>query len=282
MALLSLVLITLGYLMGSICSAVIVCKLFNLPDPREQGSKNPGATNVLRIAGKQYAAMVMVADVLKGTLPVLIAKYFDAGPITVGFTALAAVLGHMYPVFFEFKGGKGVATAIGALLGFHFIVGVMVAATWLLVANFARYSSLASIVAISLSPLYALIVIGQVDTFPPLFIIALLVLFKHKDNIARLIDGTEPKIKFKHSVLEDVMETSPITTTHETMEPLTAVKVVKKPAKPKVKKETTSSKETKKETKKDTKPVKKAAAKTKTTTAKKPAASRAKKPKVET
>lgn len=211
-------LIILGYLMGSICSAVIVCRAFNLPDPREQGSKNPGATNVLRIAGKQYAVLVMVADVLKGTIPVLIAKLLGADPVTIGFTAFAAVLGHMYPIFFEFKGGKGVATAIGAMLGFHFIIGVMVSATWLLVANFSRYSSLASIVAISLAPLYALILIGRVDIFPPLFFIALFVLFKHKDNITRLTDGTEPKIKFKHSVLDDVMETSPMTTTHEAPE----------------------------------------------------------------
>ena len=123
--------VTLGYLMGSFCSAVIVCRLFALPNPRQEGSKNPGATNVLRLAGKNYAALVMLADLLKGTIPVLIAKAFDADAVTVSFTALAAVVGHMYPIFFEFKGGKGVATAIGALLGFHFIIGVMVVATWL-------------------------------------------------------------------------------------------------------------------------------------------------------
>lgn len=240
---LSLFLVILGYLMGSVCSAVIVCRLFNLPDPREQGSKNPGATNVLRIAGKQYAALVMVADVLKGTIPVLIAKFFEADPVTVGFTAFAAVLGHMYPIFFGFKGGKGVATAIGAMLGFHFIIGVMVVATWLLVVNFSRYSSLASIVAICLSPFYELIVIGRVDIFPPFFLIALFVLFKHKDNITRLMDGTESKIRFKHSVLEDVMETSPMTTIHETPEP--------------IKKESVTAKEKKKTVEESVKPLKK-------------------------
>lgn len=205
-ALMFLFLVTLGYLMGSICSAVIVCRVFSLPDPRSEGSQNPGATNVLRIAGKKYAAVVMIADILKGTIPVLIAKYLHAEPAVVAFTALAAVLGHMYPVFFGFKGGKGVATAIGALLGLHFIVGVMVAATWLLVAKFSRYSSLASVVAISLSPFYSLILIRQIEVFPPIFFMALFILYKHRNNITRLIDGTEPKIKLKENVLEDVIE----------------------------------------------------------------------------
>lgn len=202
-------LVILAYLMGSICSAIIVCRTFALPDPRTEGSKNPGATNVLRIAGKQYAAIVMVFDLLKGTIPVLIAKMFDADPTTLAFTALAAVLGHMYPIFFNFKGGKGVATAIGALLGFHFLLGVSVAATWLLVANFSHYSSLASIISMSLAPLYSLMMIGQVKTFPPLICITILILFKHKTNINRLIDGVEPKFKFKHSVIEEVLESSP-------------------------------------------------------------------------
>ncbi|MBI2787000.1 MAG: glycerol-3-phosphate 1-O-acyltransferase PlsY [Legionella longbeachae] len=199
-------LVVLGYLMGSICSAVIVCKSCSLPDPRTQGSKNPGATNVLRIAGKQYAALVMVADLLKGTIPVLIAKLLGADTIIVGFTALAAVIGHMYPVFFDFKGGKGVATAIGALLGLEFIVGIMVAATWLIVAKFSRYSSLASIVSIGMAPFYSLLIFHNLNVFPPLFIIALLILYKHRNNITRLIDKTEPKIKLKQNILGNIME----------------------------------------------------------------------------
>jgi glycerol-3-phosphate acyltransferase PlsY len=195
--------------MGSICSAVIVSKTFSLPDPRIEGSKNPGATNVLRLAGKKYATLVMVTDLLKGTIPVLIAKALDAEPATVGFTALAAVIGHMYPFFFDFKGGKGVATAIGALLGFHFLVGILVAATWLLVAKFSRYSSLASITAIGLSPFYSLLLIQRLDIFPPIFIMALLVLYKHKDNIVRLIDKKEPKIKLKNTVIEEIMQDEP-------------------------------------------------------------------------
>lgn len=203
---LAIVLVVISYLMGSICSAIIVCSIFNLPDPREEGSKNPGATNVLRLAGKQYAALVLLVDILKGTLPVLIAKLLGASPAVVSLTVLVAVLGHMYPVFFNFKGGKGVATAIGALLGFHFIIGVMVIATWLLVVNFSRYSSLASIIAITLSPLYALLVTQNIIIFPPLCFMAILILFKHKHNITRLIDGNEPKIFIKENVIKEIME----------------------------------------------------------------------------
>lgn len=201
--------------MGSFCSAIIVCRLFGLPDPREEGSKNPGATNVLRIAGKKYAALVMIGDVLKGTIPVLIAKALGAPPATVAFAALAAVIGHMYPIFFGFKGGKGVATAIGAMLGFHFIVGVLISATWLLVAKFSRYSSLASIVAITMAPFYSLLLVQRLDIFPPIFFITLLVLYKHRNNINRLIDGVEPKIKFKPGVIHDIMKSPSITAANE-------------------------------------------------------------------
>jgi acyl phosphate:glycerol-3-phosphate acyltransferase len=201
-----IVLILLAYLMGSICSAVIVSKLCSLPDPRQEGSKNPGATNVLRLAGKQYAAIVMLADVLKGLIPVLIARLVSNDPITVGFTALAAVLGHMYPIFFEFKGGKGVATAIGALLGFQFILGIVVIATWLLIAKFLRYSSLASIVSITLAPIYSVFIIGSPNAVPPLLLITLFILYQHRNNITRLMDGTEPHIQFKRPMLEEIIE----------------------------------------------------------------------------
>ena len=186
--------VVVGYLVGSVCSAVIVSRLFDLPDPRQEGSKNPGATNVLRLAGKQYAIIVLLADMLKGLLPVLLAKLLGGGPIIVGFTCFAAVLGHLYPIYFNFKGGKGVATAIGALLGFHFILGVWVIATWLLIANFTRYSSLASIISLLLAPFYSLYAVRGFEAFPPLMCIALFVIYKHRDNINRLIDGTESKI----------------------------------------------------------------------------------------
>ena len=191
--------VIVAYLLGSICSAVIVCQLFDLPDPRTNGSNNPGATNVLRLAGRNYAALVLVGDMLKGLLPVLLAKALGASAVILGFTTLAAVLGHMYPFFFDFKGGKGVATAMGALLGFHFILGVMVIATWLVVVNFTRYVSLASVVAIVLAPFYSIFAVGSLSAFLPIFIIAILVVFQHRDNITRLMDGTEKKMIFKET-----------------------------------------------------------------------------------
>lgn len=219
--------------MGSFSSAIIVCKLFGLPDPRTEGSGNAGATNVLRFAGKSYALLVMLGDVLKGTIPVLVAKAMNADVTIVGFTALAAVIGHVYPLFFNFKGGKGVATAIGALLGFHFIVGVMVAATWILVANFTRYSSLASMTSITLSPFYVLLLTGQLDAFPPLFIMVLLILYKHRSNISRLMDGVEPKIKLRQGVIHEIME---LTHGSDETEEISKVKTEAKVKKPRAKK----------------------------------------------
>lgn len=207
---LALLLIIISYVMGSLCSAIIVCRIFNLPDPRKEGSKNPGATNVLRIAGKKYAAIVMLGDLLKGTIPVLLARGCEEPASVVSFTVLAAVLGHMYPVFFGFKGGKGVATALGALLGFHFMVGVMASVTWLLVAKCSRYSSLASIISITLAPFYALILVHQPTVLPPLFFMIVLILFKHKDNITRLVGGTEPKITLKSNVIQEIVNSPSI------------------------------------------------------------------------
>ena len=193
----SLFYVILGYLFGSVCSAVIVCRLFSLPDPQTEGSKNPGATNVLRIAGKKYAIIVLITDMLKGFLPVFLANLLGAGPTALGFICLAAVLGHMYPVFFKFKGGKGVATALGALLGFHWLLGSLVIATWLVVALISRYSSLASVIAIVLAPFYSLYVIQNPSAFIPLGLMMMFVVYKHHGNLTRLMDGTEPKIKLK-------------------------------------------------------------------------------------
>ena len=193
----SLFYVILGYLFGSVCSAVSVCRLFSLPDPQTEGSKNPGATNVLRIAGKKYAIIVLITDMLKGFLPVFLANLLGAGPTALGFICLAAVLGHMYPVFFKFKGGKGVATALGALLGFHWLLGSLVIATWLVVALISRYSSLASVIAIVLAPFYSLYVIQNPSAFIPLGLMMMFVVYKHHGNLTRLMDGTEPKIKLK-------------------------------------------------------------------------------------
>ncbi|MCC5791624.1 MAG: glycerol-3-phosphate 1-O-acyltransferase PlsY [Legionellaceae bacterium] len=192
----TIVIIIAAYGIGSISSAIIMARLFDLPDPRLEGSKNPGATNMLRLAGKKYAAVVMAVDLLKGFLPLIIAKLLAVNTLTLGYVALAAVLGHMFPLFFSLRGGKGVATAIGAALGLQFILGFMVAATWLIVARLSHYSSLASMIAMMLMPLYAVYTTGHITLVTPLFFITLLILYKHRENINRLIDGEESKIDF--------------------------------------------------------------------------------------
>lgn len=233
-----LLVIILAYLCGSVSSAIIISRVFDLPDPRIEGSKNPGATNVLRLAGKKFAAMVLLGDVLKGVVPVVIARLLEVGPVTMGFACFAAVMGHMYPVFFGFKGGKGVATAIGALLALNLILGVLVITTWLAVANYTRYSSLASIISISLSPLYAIITIGRFDILVPLFFLVIFILYQHRSNITRLIDGEEPKVRFSTSELSRGIEEAPADPPLESAAEATAAEVVtmkKKPRKPRAK-----------------------------------------------
>lgn len=195
-AILFIICIAAAYALGSVCSAVLVCQAAGLPDPRKEGSNNPGATNVLRIAGKKYAALVLVGDFLKGVIPVWLAVLFQLNHFGQALVGLAAVLGHMYPVFFDFKGGKGVATTLGVLFGFHPLLGVLAAVTWVVVAYFSRFSSLASIVSVTLMPFYALIAFGERTAVIPFIAIAVAVLYQHQDNIKRLLDGTESKINF--------------------------------------------------------------------------------------
>ncbi len=183
-----------AYALGSLCSAVVVCRMAKLPDPRTEGSKNPGATNVLRIAGKQYAALVLVADFLKGLLPIWLTIMFGFGAFIQALVGLAAVLGHIYPIFFDFKGGKGVATTLGVLIGLHPMFGILAILTWVTVAHFSRYSSLASIVAVTLCPFYALLTFHEGQAFFPLMALALIVLHQHQGNMKRLLNGSEPKI----------------------------------------------------------------------------------------
>jgi glycerol-3-phosphate acyltransferase PlsY len=189
-----IVLPALGYLCGSLASAVIVCRAMKLPDPRKQGSGNPGATNVLRFGGKLAAGLTLAGDVLKGVVPVLLAHLVSGSPATVASTAVAAVLGHMYPVFFQFKGGKGVATAFGAVAAMVYPVALFMGAVWVLTAMATRYASLASMAAAVAAPLFALIFIQQLAFVVALAIIAALLVYRHKDNIQRLRDGTESEI----------------------------------------------------------------------------------------
>ena len=190
---LPLVLLIGAYLLGSLSSAILLCKLAGLPDPRSQGSGNPGATNVLRFGGKKLAATVLLLDVLKGTLPVLLAALLGVTMDWLAAIALAAFLGHLYPVFFEFKGGKGVATALGGLLALSPLLALTILATWLVVFLVSRISSLSAIVAATLAPMYSF---WFLDTTPArwiLIVMALLLLYRHKSNIQRILSGEETK-----------------------------------------------------------------------------------------
>lgn len=189
-----LIFIILAYLMGSISSAVLVSKFMGLPDPRTEGSRNPGATNVLRLGGKQAAIIVLIADGLKGFLPVIIARLLGVEGFALGLVALAAFLGHIYPIFFKFEGGKGVATSIGAIFGLSLFVGFLALLTWGAVVYFTKYSSLGAIVTAGLVWLYILI-FSHAAYFFPVLIMSAIIIWRHWDNIERLRNGTETKIE---------------------------------------------------------------------------------------
>ena len=189
-----------AYLLGSISSAILVCRLMGLPDPRSQGSNNPGATNVLRIAGKKAAAITLLGDMLKGLVPMLAAHLLHAGPAVLAATGLAAFLGHMYHLYFGFRGGKGVATALGAQLGLYWPIGLSVAAIWLFVAKVLKFSSLSALVCMALAPLLVWIFWShhQGEGLPLVVgmqvIITLILFWRHRSNIRNLLSGTEGKL----------------------------------------------------------------------------------------
>lgn len=190
-------LVPLAYLMGSLSTAVIVSKLFGLPDPRQQGSKNPGATNVLRLGGKKAAAITLAGDALKGLIPVMLAQYLGATTDMVAAVGLAAFLGHLYPVFFGFTGGKGVATALGVLSGFSGWVGLSVLATWILMAVVFRYSSLSALTAALLAPVYVWFILKSPVLAGAALAMALLLVSRHRANIERLLKGEESRLGSK-------------------------------------------------------------------------------------
>jgi len=202
----SFIAIVLSYLLGSLSFAVIVSRSLGMADPRSYGSGNPGATNVLRSGNKGAALATLVLDALKSWLPVFLIRAFGPdfgmGLGTAALAGLAAFLGHLYPVFFGFKGGKGVATAAGALLGIDALLGLATGATWAIVAFFFRYSSLASIVAAFFAPAFYLIgggVAWPLDRTVLLTLIAisLLLVWRHRENIRRLAAGTESRLGTK-------------------------------------------------------------------------------------
>lgn len=192
--------ISVAYFAGSISSAVLVCQLFNLPDPRNQGSGNPGTTNVLRLGGVKAAAMVLLFDILKGAAPAYIAYLMNIHAFWLGIIAISACLGHIYPIFFQFKGGKGVATAFGAMAPIGGDLALSLIITWLVIALITKYSSMAAIITAILAPIYTWYF--DVRFALPVAMLSALILIRHKTNIIRLLKGEEPKFsltsKIKH------------------------------------------------------------------------------------
>ncbi|MDT8383732.1 MAG: glycerol-3-phosphate 1-O-acyltransferase PlsY [Gammaproteobacteria bacterium] len=188
-------LIFAAYLAGSLSAAIISCRLMGLPDPRTQGSRNPGATNVLRVGGKKAAAITLAGDALKGVVPVLVAQLLSAPPLILALVALAAFLGHLYPVFFGFRGGKGVATAGGVLIALAWPVGLAVLASWLVMAKLFNISSLSAIVAATLAPLYMWLLAPQPEFIAVSALISVMLLWRHRSNIRNLLAGTEGTIR---------------------------------------------------------------------------------------
>ena len=188
-----------AYLLGSIATAVVVSRLLGLPDPRTIGSGNPGATNVLRTGNKLAALATLIGDLLKGLIPVVVARVLDASDLVIAVTALAAFIGHIFPVFFQFKGGKGVATALGVLLGLSPWLGLGTLAVWLAMALGLRYSSLAALTAALAAPLIAwLLHLGSMPLLTVSIMSALLI-WRHAGNIQRLLQGNESRIGEKKS-----------------------------------------------------------------------------------
>lgn len=190
----AILLVVLAYLLGSVSSAIIVCRLMGLPDPRTQGSNNPGATNVLRIGGKRAAAITLLGDSLKGLIPLLLAHALDLGPPALAATGLAAFLGHLYPVFFGFQGGKGVATALGVQFGLYWPLGLCVAAIWLFVAKVLKISSLSALVSMGLAPFLLWFLWDDPWLITMQVLISLILFWRHKRNIQNLLSGAEGRL----------------------------------------------------------------------------------------
>lgn len=188
-----LVAIAIAYLFGSLSTAIIVCKIMQLPDPRSQGSGNPGATNVLRYGGKKVAIVTLLGDIAKCAIPVLLAKWVGLDEIGLALVAFAAFLGHLYPMFFHFKGGKGVAAALGCWLALAWPVGLLLVGTWICIAVITRYSSLAALITALIAPFYAWYFTNE--TFALMTgCMSLLLIYRHAKNIRNLYMGEESKI----------------------------------------------------------------------------------------
>jgi len=183
-----------AYLLGSLSSAILVARGMGLPDPRTRGSKNPGATNMLRIGGRKAAAITLLGDALKGLIPMLVAHALGVSPTVMAFTGLAAFLGHLYPLFFGFRGGKGVATALGVQFGLHWAIGLAVALIWLAMAKLVKISSLAALVSMIVAPLIVWLVTHNSALVAMQAVITLLLVWRHRSNIRNLLEGREEQI----------------------------------------------------------------------------------------
>jgi glycerol-3-phosphate acyltransferase PlsY len=190
----NLLLVLGAYLLGSISSAIIVCRLMGLPDPRTQGSNNPGATNVLRIGGRKAAAITLLGDSLKGFIPLVLAHLLNASPEILALTGLAAFFGHLYPLFFGFKGGKGVATALGVQFGLHWGIGVGVGLIWLFMAKVLNISSLAALVSMAIAPLIVWLVWPSPALLGMQLLVSVVLFWRHRSNIRNLLSGKEGRI----------------------------------------------------------------------------------------
>ncbi len=192
--------IAVAYLFGSLSSAVVISQLFGLPDPRTAGSKNPGATNVYRLGGRVPALFVLVMDILKGTIPVYGSYFLGIEPIMLGVIAIFACLGHIFPLYFGFKGGKAVATAFGAMLPIGLDLAGLLILSWVVVVFLTGYSSMGALIAVSLAPLFTFLIKPLYTV--PVAMLSLLIILRHKDNIARLLAGNESKVWDKGKVKE--------------------------------------------------------------------------------
>lgn len=192
------IVVILAYLIGSLSAAIITCKIMGLPDPRTTGSNNPGATNVLRIGGKKAAIFTLVGDLLKGLIPVVIVKFaFPSEPLLIALTALAAFLGHLFPVFFQFKGGKGVATALGCIIGLNLWVALCAFGVWLAIFLPTRISSLSALTAAIVAPIFLWLFDASLSVVIAIIIMDILLIIRHKENIQRILKGEEKKMTFK-------------------------------------------------------------------------------------
>ena len=186
--------VLLAYLLGSVSSAVVIARILGLPDPREVGSRNPGATNILRYGGKTAAILTLAGDILKGVVAVLIARALTADSVIVMLTGFAVFLGHLFPVYFGFRGGKGVATALGVWLAINPWIGLALIATWVLVALLFRYSSLSALMASLAAPLYVAWLSPGMPYLVTMIVMSVILIIRHHDNIRNLIAGTEGRI----------------------------------------------------------------------------------------